>query len=135
MKVMKEKIWERRELVKKRGEWWCMRGRKVSSGQYGPSFLISEQEPKKSVKNIEINEKKKFYNFQRTKKLNKKKKNEIKGYTNCCWHDFFFLSEKNVNTLRISIMISLGSREEVVFILHVKRRDRGFTWSSFTSLL
>jgi len=29
-------------------------------------------------------------------------------------------------------MISLGSREEVVFILHVKRRDRGFTWSSFT---
>ena len=40
-----------------------------------------------------------------------------------------------VNTLRISIMISLGSREEVVFILHVKRRDRGFTWSSFTLLL
>jgi len=31
-------------------------------------------------------------------------------------------------------MISLGSREEVVFILHVKRRDRGFTWSSFTLL-
>ena len=40
-----------------------------------------------------------------------------------------------VNTLRISIMISLGSREEVVFMLHVKRRDRGFTWSSFTLLL
>lgn len=39
-----------------------------------------------------------------------------------------------VNTLRISIMISLGSREEVVFMLHVKRRDRGFTWSSFTLL-
>jgi len=48
---------------------------------------------------------------------------------------FFVSYVGELNTLRISIMISLGSREEVVFILHVKRRDRGFTWSSFTLLL
>ena len=36
----------------------------MSSGQYGPSFLISEQEPKKSVKNIEIHEKKNAATFK-----------------------------------------------------------------------
>ena len=30
-------------------------------------------------------------------------------------------------TFLISAMISLGSLEDVVFILHVKRRERGFT--------
>jgi len=38
-------------------------------------------------------------------------------------------------TFRISCMISLGSREEVVFILHVNRRDRGFTASSLEEVL
>lgn len=45
----------------------------------------------------------------------------------CSFRDELFLIGECVNTLRISIMISLGSREEVVFILHVKRRDLGFT--------
>lgn len=33
-------------------------------------------------------------------------------------------------TLRISAIMSLGSRDEVVFMLHVKRRDRGLICSS-----
>lgn len=32
-------------------------------------------------------------------------------------------------------MISFGSREDVVFILHVNLRERGLAWSSFTAPL
>ncbi len=41
-----------------------------------------------------------------------------------------------IHTFLISAMISLGSLDEVVFMLQVKRRERGFTSAlSFTTLL
>ena len=48
-----------------------------------------------------------------------------RNFSRCSKPQLFLL-----NTFRISCMMSFGSREDVVFMLHVNLKERGFTESS-----
>lgn len=51
------------------------------------------------------------------------------------WIEHHQFERRHRPTFLISVIISLGSRDDVVFMLHVNLSDRGFTCSSLTALL